>query len=64
MIDKLIVQLATMLTALRNCCDHIPDDIVMTGFYFPFKNEECVVEVSVHWSDEVLKFYRKASIPE
>ena len=45
-----------MLTALRNCCDPIPDDIAMSGFYFPFKNQECVVRVSVCWSDDDLKF--------
>ena len=55
-IDKLIVQLSRMLTALRNRCDPIPDDIAMTGFYFPFKNQECVAKVSVRWSDDDLKF--------
>ena len=58
-IDKLIVQLATMLTALRNRCDPIPDDIAMSGFYFPFKNQECVAKVSVRWSDDDLKFIER-----
>ena len=55
-IDKLSVQLAKMLTSLRNCCDPIPDDMAMTGLYFPFKNQECVAKVSVRWSDDELRF--------
>ena len=29
------------------------------GFYFPFENTECVVEITVQWSDEMVKFVEK-----
>ena len=38
---KLIVELAMMLTSLRNCYDPIPATAAVTGFYFPFRKRVC-----------------------
>ena len=57
--DKLLVQLARMLASLRNCYHPNDEANKVIGFYFPFENTECVVEVTVQWSDEMVKFVEK-----
>ena len=56
--DKLLVQLARMLASLRN---YYPNDDTneVIGLYFPFENTECVVEITVQWSDEMITFVEK-----
>lgn len=52
--DKLLVQLARMLASVRNY--HPNDDAKVIGFYFPFRNKECVVQITLQWSDKDIRF--------
>ena len=52
---KLAIALALILVGLRNC--H-PNNGAMKviGFYFPKTKKECVVEITLEWSDSRLQF--------
>ena len=52
-IRKLVHGLIHQLTSLRNWDDTI---MSVSGFYFPFEKQECVVKVDVTWNDMELKF--------
>jgi hypothetical protein len=52
--DKLLVQLARMLASVRNY--HPNDDAKVIGFYFPFRNKECAVQITLQWSDKDIRF--------
>ena len=49
-IRKLVHGLIHQLTSLDDTITEV------SGFYFPFKKQECVVKVDVTWSDRKLKF--------
>ena len=45
-----------MLASLRNCINPNDDANKVIGFYFRFENTECVVEITVQWSDKMIQF--------
>ena len=51
---KLARGLAHQLTSLRNWDDTTEK---VSGFYFPFRKQECVVRVEVTWLDRQLRFH-------
>ncbi len=53
---KLSVHLCQMLASLRN---RKPVVKSLSGFYFPWKEEECVVEVVIEWSDTYMLFIER-----
>ena len=58
---KLAIHLSQMLASLRNRSSMLGVSLSasvhsLSGFYFPNKKNECVVEVCVHWNDDILRF--------
>ena len=65
---KLAIHLSQMLASLRNRSMHgvlLSASVnSLSGFYFPNKKKECVVEVCVYWDDNKLRFMESHTMIE